>query len=130
MSKKKNSVREYRHNLGQFRDAAGVKYLADVSRDVLRRFRDYMNEQGYSPRTQHNRMVTVLSLLKENNVKTDFSLVKDLPKYEEDPPVPFTEEDLKKLSGAMTDTETVCYKFFPGNRLSRAGSAICNVAGH
>jgi integrase/recombinase XerD len=114
MSKKKNSVREYRHNLSQFRDAAGVKYLADVSRDVLRVFRDYMNEQGYSPRTQHNRMVTVLSLLKENNVKTDFSLVKDLPKYEEDPPVPFTEEDLKKLFGAMTDKETVCYKFFLG----------------
>ena len=59
-------------------------------------------------------MLTVLSLLKDHKVSTGFSLKRDLPTYEEDPPVPFTEEDLKRLFAVMTDEEKLRYEFFLG----------------
>lgn len=82
--------------------------------DTIRHFRDWLHNKGYDPRTQHNRVLTVLSLLKENKIQTGFSLMRDLPTYEEDPPVPFSEQDLKKLFAVMDDEDTARYKFFLG----------------
>lgn len=113
-SKKRKTVNGYRLNLRQFQESTSVKFLNEVSRDVIRRFRDWLNAQGFDPRTQHNRVLTVLSLLKENKIATGFSLTRDLPTFEEDPPIPFSEEDLKKLFAAMTEDEVIRYKFFLG----------------
>jgi integrase/recombinase XerD len=113
-SKKPKTVNGYRLNLRQFEESTSVKFLDEITRDVIRRFRDWLNKEGYDPRTQHNRVLTVLSLLKENKINTGFSLTRDLPSYEEDPPVPFTEEDLTKLFKAMTEEESLRYKFFLG----------------
>jgi integrase/recombinase XerD len=113
-SKKKKTVNGYTLNLHQFEESTSVKFLDEVTRDTIRAFRDWLSGKGYDPRTQHNRVLTVLSLLKENKMSTSFSLKRDLPTYEEDPPVPFSEEQLKKLFSAMTDEEVVRYKFFLG----------------
>ncbi|MGB9474374.1 MAG: tyrosine-type recombinase/integrase, partial [Candidatus Udaeobacter sp.] len=113
-SKKKKTVNGYRLNLKQFQEATSVVFLDQVTRDVLRDFRDWLSAQGYDPRTQHNRLMTILSVLKENKISTGFSLTKDLPTYEEDPPVPFSEEELKKLFAAMDEQELIRYKFFLG----------------
>jgi len=58
--------------------------------------------------------MTVLSLLKEHKIKTGFSLANDLPTFEEEPPVAFTEEDLKKLFASMDDEDVARYKFILG----------------
>ena len=58
--------------------------------------------------------MTILSVLKENKIATGFSLKKDLPAYEEDVPMPFSEEELKKLFAAMDEQELIRYKFFLG----------------
>src|SRR5580692_2616926 len=113
-SKKKKTVNGYKLNLHQFEESTSVKFLDEVTRDTIRAFRDWLSVKGYDPRTQHNRVLTVLSLLKENKMSTSFSLKRDLPTYEEDPPVPFSEEELKKLFSAMTEEEVVRYKFFLG----------------
>jgi integrase/recombinase XerD len=113
-SKKRKTLNGYRLNLKQFQEATSVKFLDQVTGDAVRGFRDWLNTQGYDPRTQHNRVLTILSLLKENKIKAEFSLTRDLPTYEEDPPMPFSEEDLKKLFAAMTDQEKIRYKFFLG----------------
>jgi integrase/recombinase XerD len=113
-SKKKKTVNGYKLNLHQFEESTSVKFLDEVTRDTIRAFRDWLSVKGYDPRTQHNRVLTVLSLLKENKMSTSFSLKRDLPTYEEDPPVPFSEEELKKLFSAMTEDEVVRYKFFLG----------------
>ncbi len=113
-SKKLKTVNGYRLNLNQFEESTSVRLLDQVNRDTIRSFRDWLHDQGYDPRTQHNRVLTVLSLLKENKIQTGFSLSKDLPTFEEDPPVPFTEEELKKLFGAMDTEQTARYKFFLG----------------
>jgi integrase/recombinase XerD len=113
-SKKRKTVNGYRLNLKQFQESSPVKYLDEVTRDTIRGFRDWLKAQGFDPRTQHNRVLTVLSLLKEHKISTSFSLTRDLPVFEEDPPVPFGEQDLKKLFVAMTEDEVMRYKFFLG----------------
>jgi len=88
-SKKKRpkTVCGYRLNLTQFLDSAkSLKFLDEVSKQTLRGFRDYLAARGYEPRTLHNRVMTVLSLLKEHRILTGFSLTNDLPAFER--PVP------------------------------------------
>ena len=114
-SKKSKTLNGYRLNLSQFRESCPqVKFLDQVDIKTLRAFRDWLIKEGYDPRTQHNRLLTVLSLLKSKDLKTKFSLKNDLQKFEENPPVPFTDEDLKKLFAVMDAEEQLRYKFFLG----------------
>jgi len=113
--KKPRTLAGYRLNLKQFLDSAkSVKFLDEVTKQTVRQFRDYLADKGYEPRTLHNRVMTVLSLLNEHKIETEFSLTDDLPTYEEDPPVPFPEDELKMLFGVMNDEDKVRYKFFLG----------------
>ena len=113
-SKKHRSVNGYKLNLSQFLKSTQVKFLDQVGGDIIREFRDFLRGRGYSPRTQHNRVITVLSLLKKNGVKTDFSMKDDLPKYQEEIAQPYSEGVLKKLFAAMDSEEEIRYLFFLG----------------
>jgi integrase/recombinase XerD len=113
-TKKKKTFVGYEHNLKQFQDSAKVRFIDEVTRKTLTDFRDFLAGRGYEARTQHNRLMTVLSLLKKNKIKTDFSLSADLPEFEEEPAVPYEPAELKKLFAAMTDEEKIRYKFFLG----------------
>jgi integrase/recombinase XerD len=113
-TKKKKTFVGYEHNLKQFQDSVKVRFIDEVSKKTLTDFRDFLAGKRYEARTQHNRLMTVLSLLKKNKIKTDFSLSSDLPEFEEEPAVPYEPSDLKKLFAAMTDEEKIRYKFFLG----------------
>jgi integrase/recombinase XerD len=113
-TKKKKTFVGYEHNLKQFQDSAKVRFIDEVTKKTLTDFRDFLAGKGYEARTQHNRLMTVLSLLKKNKIKTDFSLSSDLPEFEEEPAVPYEPAELKKLFAAMTDEEKIRYKFFLG----------------
>ena len=115
-SKKPGTVQDYMLHLNQFVESLpdGVRFMDQVNVDTVGKFRDWMQSQGYSAKTQHNRIVTVLSLLKKNNAKTTFSLASDLPIVEEEPAVPFEPETLKKLFAEMDPEEFARYKFFLG----------------
>jgi hypothetical protein len=100
--KKPKTLIGYTLNLRQFLESAkSIYFLDEVTKQTIRQFRDYLLEKGYEARTLHNRVMTVLSLLKEHKIQTGFSLAKDLPTFEEEPPVAFTDEDLKKLFARM-----------------------------
>jgi integrase len=114
-TKKQKTVTGYEHNLKQFEDSLGkVRFLDEVTKKTLCDFRDYLAGKGYEARTQHNRLMTVLSLLKKNKIKTDFSLAADLPEFEEEPAVPYELAELQKLFAAMEPEEVIRYKFFLG----------------
>src|SRR5437773_1087738 len=115
-TKKKKTVVGYEHNLAQFQESLDKKlcFMDEVTKKTLADFRDFLAEKGYEARTQHNRLMTVLSLLKKNKLKTDFSLTADLPEFEEEPAVPYEPSELKKLFAAMNPEETIRYKFFLG----------------
>jgi integrase/recombinase XerD len=85
-----------------------------VTKKTLGDFRDFLAGKGYEARTQQNRLMTVLSLLKKNKIKTDFSLSADLPAFEEKPAVPYEPAELVKMFAAMTPEEKIRYKFFLG----------------
>jgi len=114
-TKKPKTVAGYKLNLSQFVESVGkIHFLDEVGKDQLCAFRDFLAAKGYEARTQHNRMMTVLSLLKANRIKTAFSLGKDLPEFEEEPAVPYEPAELRKLFVAMTPEEVIRYKFFLG----------------
>jgi integrase len=113
--KKPKTLIGYNLNLKQFLESAkSIYYLDEVTKQTLRQFRDYLLNKGYEARTLHNRVMTVLSLLKEHKIQTGFSLGNDLPTFEEEPPVAFTDEDLRKLFATMDAEDTVRYKFILG----------------
>jgi integrase len=114
-TKKPKTVVGYKHNLEQFQGSLdGIRFVDEITKKVLTGFRDFLAEKGYEARTQHNRLMTVLSLLKKNKIKTEFSLTFDLPEFEEEPAVPYDPAELKKLFAAMTPEEVIRYKFFLG----------------
>jgi len=114
-TKKKKTVTGYELNLNQFGQSLGeIRFMDEMTKKTLCDFRDFLAEKGYEARTQHNRLMTVLSLLKANKIKTDFSLTRDLPEFEEEPAVPYDPAELKKLFAAMDEEETIRYKFFLG----------------
>src|SRR5271168_3189055 len=80
-TKKRKTVTGYEHNLAQFQQSLDKKlrFMDEITKKSLGEFRDFLAEKGYEARTQHNRLMTVLSLLKKNKIKTEFSLTADLP---------------------------------------------------
>ncbi len=114
-TKKKKTVLGYRLNLGQFLESVkSVKFLDEVTKKTVCNFRDYLSAKGYEARTQHNRIITVLSLLKEHKIETDFSITDDLPTFQDEIAKAYTDEELKKLFKAMDAEEEIRYKFFLG----------------
>jgi integrase len=115
-TKKKTTAAEYERNLKQFENSLDkkIRFLDEVTKKTLGDFRDFLAADGYEPRTLHNRLLLVLMLLKANGIKTGFSLVKDLPEYEEEPAVPYEGDELKKLFAVMDGEEKMRYKFFLG----------------
>lgn len=115
-SKKPGTVQDYRLHLNQFIESlkSNTEFMDQVGSETVAAFRNWMQEKRYSAKTQHNRIVTVLSLLKKNARKTTFSLASDLPNVEDEPAVPFEPETLRKLFAAMNPEEVVRYKFFLG----------------
>jgi integrase len=121
-SKKVNKRKTYmgdQRSLLQFAESTSARYIEELkqperAKRALCEFRDYLAEKHFAPRTIHNRVLTVLSLLKEHKIESGFSLSNDLAEYEEDPPVPFSEEELKTLFAQMDAEEKVRYRFFLG----------------
>jgi integrase len=114
-TKKKKTLLGYRLNLGQFFESAkSIKFLDEVTKKTICDFRDYLSARGYEARTLHNRIITLLSLLKEHKIETDFSITDDLPSFQDEIARAYTDEDLKKLFDEMDDEEKIRYKFFLG----------------
>jgi hypothetical protein len=116
-SKKKRpkTVGGYQLNLRQFLDfAKSLKFLDEVSKQTLREFRDYLAARGYEPKDPAQSCDDRSLSAKEHRIQTGSSLTNDLPTFEEDPPVPFAEEELKKLFSVMTDEDRGRCKFFLG----------------
>lgn len=115
-TKKRATAAEYERNIKQFESSLDkkIRFMDEITKTTLCDFRDFLTAEGYEPRTLHNRLLLVLMLLKANGIKTGFSLVRDLPQYEEEPAVPYEPEELKKLFAAMEPEEVIRYKFFLG----------------
>jgi integrase len=116
-TKKKRTAAEYERNLKQFENSPPlqkIRFMDEITKRTLCDFRDFLAAEGYEPRTLHNRLLLVLMLLKANGIKIQFSLVRDLPEYEEETAVPYEPNELQKLFTSMDEENIVRYKFFLG----------------
>jgi integrase/recombinase XerD len=115
-SKSPRTVSAYALNLREFQEAVGkrVHYLDDIEAATLRKFKEYMQQKGHAGKTQHNRLLTVIFLLKKNGIKNPLPW-DEMPVVEVDPAIPFEPTELKKLFAAMTLEEVLRYKFFLGS---------------
>jgi integrase len=114
-SKGPKTLKAYTLYLNQFLAAnPKIRFVKDVTAEVLRGFRDLLTEQQFSVSTIHTRITVVLSFLKKCGVKTEFKLAEDLPTVDETPAIPYKSEELKKLFAAMNPEDTLSYKFFLG----------------
>lgn len=114
-SKGRKTLAAYTLHLNQFVTAnPKIRFVEEVTTETLRGFRDYLARLDFSDKTQHNRIVTILSFLKKHGIKTEFKLAADLPTVDEEPAIPYEADELKKLFAAMDPEESIRYKFFLG----------------
>jgi integrase len=114
-SKAPRTVQAYTLHLREFRESLDkrTRYLDDIDAGTLRKFMTFMTEKGHAAKTQHNRLLTVVTMLKKNGIKNPLPW-DEFPTVEVEAAVPFTTAELDKLFAAMTDEERVRYKFFLG----------------
>ena len=101
--------------LNEFIEAIGPKlrFLDEVTQNVLRSYKKYVFEQGFAGKTIDTRLNIVFSLLKKNGIAARIPS-DQMPPVEEEVSMPYTEEQLKKPFAGMDEDETVRYKFFLG----------------
>jgi len=108
------TVAQYDHALKQFIESTKVKYIDEVSVDVLEHFKVYLERKGYAGKTCDTRINVVYFMLKDNG-NTARIPTKYMPIIEEESPKPYSDEELDALFAAMNDEEKVRYRFFLGS---------------
>jgi integrase/recombinase XerD len=113
-SKSPKTHAQYRVALNQFLASLGkVRFVDEITPDVLRQFKRAMENEGFAGKTIDTRLNVVYFLLKKNG--SPVRLPKDeMPTVEEEPAVPFSDEEIEKLLAAMNAEEKIRYKFFLG----------------
>jgi len=113
--KAKKTVAQYRLTLNEFIEALGgkVRFLDEITENVLRSYKKFMTAQGYAGKTIDTRLNIVFFLLKKNGIVARIPR-DEMPIVEEEAAVPYTDEELKKLFTEMNEEESTRYKFFLG----------------
>jgi integrase len=113
--KAKKTVAQYRLTLNEFIEALGgkVRFLDEITENVLRSYKKFMTAQGYAGKTIDTRLNIVFFLMKKNGIAARIPR-DEMPIVEEEPAVPYTDEELKKLFTGMNEEESTRYKFFLG----------------
>jgi integrase len=115
-SKSPRTLAAYKNTLDQFTDvlkSIGVRFLDEVTVDILRKYKKNLEREGYAGKTVDTRLNIAYFMLKKNGVKARLSR-DEMPTVEEEPAVPYSEEELKRLFEAMDDEARIRYKFFLG----------------
>jgi integrase/recombinase XerD len=117
---KKNKARktcmQYRLTLNEFVEALSekkVRFVDQITVDVLRHYMNFLARKGHSGKTIDTRVNITYFMLKKNAV--EIRIPRDeLPAVEVEDAVPYSQEELDKLFGAMNPEEIIRYKFFLG----------------
>jgi len=114
--KSQKTVYQYQRTLNEFQEAVGpkIRYLDEITENVLRTYKKSMEAEGYAGKTIDTRLNIVFFLLKKNGVAARIPR-DEMPVVEEEVAVPYTDNELTKLFAAMDDEEQIRYKFFLGS---------------
>ena len=114
-NKAKRTVEAYTLHLNEFLQSlqGGVRFMDEITAHTLRAYKDSMEKKGFAGKTIHNRLLTILFLLKKNGIKNPLAW-DEMPTIEDEPAVAYTEDELKILFAHINPEEAIRYKFFLG----------------
>ncbi len=112
LTKKPKTVAAYTTALHYFTESCPKLFLEDIERKDLLKFCAFLrDEKDQAPRSCWNKFANVMSFLKANGIR---GLVKknDWPRYTEEEPEIYEQEELVKLFAACDSEERLWYEFF------------------
>jgi integrase len=114
--KSRKTVYQYQRTLNEFLEVVDrkVRYLDEITENVLRTYKKSMEAEGYAGKTIDTRLNIVFFLLKKNGITARIPR-DEMPVVEEEVAVPYTESELTRLFAEMDDEEQIRYKFFLGS---------------
>ena len=112
LTKKPKTLAAYTKALAYFQESCPKLFLEDIERKDLLKFCAFLrDEKDQAPRSCWNKFANVMSFLKVNGIR---GLVKknDWPRYTEEEPEMYEQEELDKLFKACDAEERLWYEFF------------------
>ena len=112
LTKKPKTLAAYTTALNYFTESCRKLYLHEIERYDLLKFVGFLrDEKKQSPRSVYNKFETVMGFLKANGIR---GLVgkNDWPRYTEEEPEMYEQEELDKLFKACTEEERLWFEFF------------------
>ena len=112
LTKKPKTLAAYTTSLDYFTESCSKQYLKDIERRDLLKFAAFLrDEKEQAARSCWNKFSNVMSFLKVNGIR---GLVKktDWPRYTEEEPEIYEQEDLDTLFRACDDQERLWFEFF------------------
>jgi integrase/recombinase XerD len=112
LTKKPKTLAAYTTALSYFTESCPKLFLEDIDRKDLLKFCAFLrDEKEQAPRSCWNKFANVMSFLKANGIR---GLVKknDWPRYTEEEPEIYEQEELAKLFAACDAEERLWYEFF------------------
>jgi integrase/recombinase XerD len=112
LTKKPKTLAAYTTALSYFRESCHKLNLEDIDRKDLLKFCAFLrDEKEQAPRSVYNKFENVMTFLKANGIR---GLVgkNDWPRYTEEEPEIYEQEELDKLLAACDEEERLWYEFF------------------
>lgn len=112
LGKKPKTLAAYTKALEYFQQSCTRQYLQEIERKDLLRFSAFLrNEKEQSPRSAYNKFEIVMTFLKAQGIR---GLVgkNDWPRYTEEEPEIYEQEELDTLFAACKDEERLWFEFF------------------
>src|SRR5215470_1265047 len=112
LSKKPKTLAAYSTALGYFQECCPKLYLDDIERGDLLKFSAFLRDQKQqSPRSVYNKFENLMTFLKAHGIRV-LAGKNDWPRYVEEEPEIYEQEELNKLFAACNREERLWYKFF------------------
>lgn len=112
LTKKPKTLAAYTTALAYFQQSCHKLYVADIERKDLLKFTAFLrDEKGQSARSVYNKFENIMTFLKAQKVR-DLIGKNDRPRFTEEEPEIYEQEDLDTLFAACNDEERVWYRFF------------------
>ncbi|MGC2473008.1 MAG: tyrosine-type recombinase/integrase [Candidatus Sulfotelmatobacter sp.] len=112
LTKKPKTLAAYTTALSYFTDSCPKLYLQDIDRTDLLKFCAFLRDKKkQSPRSVYNKFEVLMTFLKANGIR---GLVgkNDWPRYTEEEPEMYEQEELDKVFKACDPEERLWYEFF------------------
>ena len=112
LTKKPKTLAAYTTAHNYFTESCRRLYLHEIERHDLLKFSGFLRDQKkQSPRSVYNKFETVMTFLKANGIR-GLAGKNDRPRYTEEEPEIYEQEELDKLFKACNEEERLWFEFF------------------